>query len=284
MIKLPTLEQHNATGVVMLLATAAIFFHPFIHSTVSITNIVDANQLYLSNSEHKSITSFLLLSEISALLAMVSSSEVGISFIANFNVSIGNALQVFSDLVDRGLAINLLSIGAIKILQLINNFSDCLILWLSGIILCIGFGYFFLLALFKDHIINQLILSLFHKLFLLMLILHIAVPYSIHISASTSHYLLNDIKQHNESKLLNLHHHTLKEKSHKNPKDRAKQSIHSLEKLTTKSLPQKIENVIHYILAKFIYDVFELILMPFGVLYLLYTLLRKISHNLIPPN
>lgn len=242
--------------------------------------LVHSNQQYLKQIEQEAIDDFLLLTEISVFLDLVQSSQVGVSFIAEFKVTVGNAISGLNHGIKRAQEITLASAAATKIIQLISQIADYISPTLLQLSLWVWLLYF-ILDVFKTsgEVPLSMRLGIKHiatSLSICFLVMHLILPYSIHLSAVTSKILHADLKADNRSKLSNLHDHFIQEPPTRKLKDKAKNNIHYLNKLSTKKIHHKTESLLDYLLVAFSLWVFNLVIMPLVVLYFLYRLIPQL--------
>jgi hypothetical protein len=243
------------------------------------------NQHYLKQAEKEAVEDLLKLSAISAALDVVSSSQVGVSFIAEFNVTLGHALNELNRGIKRALEVNMLSVAAIKVLGIIARAGEhthhiliflCLWSWL----------FYFLFDMASEHVkvpasvIRQMrVLS--GRFLIVFVTFYLLLPYSIHVSALVSQQLHTKMREDNRTKLDNLHGSLIiKEDAHdasKNSfKHKARSSINHLSQAQTKGIHQKVESLFSYLLISLTITLFDLIIMPVVILYGLYRICRQV--------
>lgn len=80
------------------------------------SSLAIANQVYLKQLEHQGEADLVKLIEITTALNVVQSSEIGVSFIADFNVKVGQVLHDLNVAFKRAIEVNLLSVMALKVI------------------------------------------------------------------------------------------------------------------------------------------------------------------------
>ena len=264
------------------------FYNGLFHQkppSLQTSTIAIENHSYLKQAEQEAVSDLLKISEISAALDVVSSSQVGISFIAEFNVTLGHALNELNRGIKRSLEVNMLSAAAIKVIAIIARASEhshqllislCLWSWL----------FYFVLDIASEHVkvpvsaVRQArVLS--GRILILFITFYLLLPYSIHFSALVSQQLHAKIKEDNRTKLDSLHGSLVvkddkKDSSKKSFKAKAKSSINHLSTTQAKSIHQKVESLFGYLLISLTITLFDLVIMPIVILYGLYRICRQV--------
>lgn len=237
------------------------------------------NQHYLKESGKQAMDDILLLTELTVVLDVVASSQIGVSFIADFNVTVGQGLNDFNQLVKKALMVNLASVAATELIAIILKLSDWLAPMLLKITLFIWLFYFFLclvnpsagvprVVLFRSRLIAR-------ELSILFLVFHLLLPYSVHGAAFISKNLKTDVID--DSNHLSAIHRTLvpKRSAHK-LKHRATASIDHLKKISPRQLKDKNQSLLVYTLRATVRSFFNLIVMPLGILFGLLQIAKRI--------
>lgn len=243
------------------------------------------NQQYLKQAEKEAVEDLLKLSAISATLDVVSSSQLGISFIAEFTVTLGHALNELNRGIKRALEVNMLSAAAIKVIGIIARASEHTHHLL--VLLCLTSWFFYFVFDIASEYVNvpasvvRQARVLSGRLLIVFLTFYLLLPYSIHFSALASQHMHAKIKEDNRNKLDNLHGSlVIRGEAHspskKSFKSRAKASIHHLDTAQAKGIHQKVESLFSYLLISLTITLFDLVIMPVGILYGLYRICRQV--------
>ncbi|TDF41458.1 hypothetical protein EYS14_00950 [Alteromonadaceae bacterium M269] len=263
-------------------------YHSLFHHTppsFDSSTIATENHNYLKQAEREAIDDLLKISEVSAALDVVSSSQVGISFIAEFNVTLGHALNELNRGVKRAMEVNMLSAAAIKVIGIIARAGEhthqilislCLWSWL----------FYFVLDIASEHVkvpasVVRQVRVLSGRVLILFVTFYLLLPYSIHFSALVSQQLHAKIKEDNRTKLDNLHSSLViaddkKDSSKDSFKAKAKSSINHLSKTQAKGIHKKVQSLFSYLLISLTITLFDLVIMPIVILYGLYRICRQV--------
>jgi len=249
-----------------------------LQNDLTLDKLALSNQTYLKQAERKAMDDFVMLAEISAFLNVISSSEVGISFIADFNVTVGQALHEFTKGVERAAEVCLISLMSIESISVIVTAGDgvapvLLQICLWSILSYLIFGFIGEKVALPKSLITRLRKISMTSL-LVFVCFHLILPYSIHLSSITSHHLIEDKKLNNSKNLASIHEHLLYKGQQKDLRDRAEHSIHHLRNSTPKDLKNKMGGVIGYLVSNLALSFLEFILFPGVILYGLYLFSR----------
>jgi hypothetical protein len=266
----------NAIKLCILILFALLFHYnqlSFITEWLSSGSLHLKNQAYLDSARALAATDLAYIGELSAVTEVARSSEVGVSFFASFNVEVGNLLHTLANILDRGMAVLLASLAAIELLVLADDIAHWLspVLFEVNVYLAIGFYLAKILGLSNilvDKIMHfgQLSLGLF-------LIAHLALPYGIHLSAVVGQELSQSKRQDIAQTLKDTHHELVPINKRQDLKTHAESSLQHLKVLHKKHLNHKISNLSKYLFSSVALNIFDLLLMPVLLLWLLSRLL-----------
>lgn len=242
-------------------------------------SISAANQAFLKQAEALAVHDFLLLTEVSAILDVVQSSQIGISFIADFNVTVGHAISELNQGSKRALEVNMLSAALIKLIALIARFCSYIASGIYIILLWVWLLYLLLLRLRSVSQVPDKVVKgaqvIANEVLVIFLVVYLFIPYSIHLSSVTSYYLHHQVKTDNSQKVKAIHSAIYSGVDQSKLKDKAQTSISHLKKISASDLHYKVENLFSYLLQAIAITLFDLLLMPFIVLYGLYRIFRR---------
>jgi len=252
------------TCLTLLILTAVL---PVVHiiSWLGQDSIIISINSYLNESQRIARNDFVKLSELSALLAPLQSSEVGISFIVDVQVGVGQLLESFTKLVVDAAEVSVLVISTIEIIKYSLSLSEMITPWLFLMVLAAGVLYGFNHSFTGGRGAYSLIGNRFVKIVItLFLVLHIFLPYSLYGAALFSKHLIDDSKAANHSVLNNLHQHMGATHKKEGLKDRAENAIHSFEKIVL-DVPRKVEAMAIYHARHMAMSLFEFIVLPIAL-------------------
>lgn len=240
------------------------------------------NQAFLTHLKKMANSDFQRLATLSSILEVARSSQIGISFIADLNIDIGDILSAFTQLVEKATELTLASVTVIMLLQLIANVAEIISPWLLqlslfAVMLMFVYRIFFPLRNMPIFLIKGSFL-----LFTLFLVFHLIYPYSLHISSAISHQLTSELRQHNSESLKYVHDHIVGEEHKKDLKENAEYSVKQLRKISASHIHHKIETLSRYITVHLAIMLFDLIVMPLLLLYLLYRVFVILIKTIIP--
>lgn len=217
-----------------------------------------ANQEFLRASESQSKEAFFLLTGIKTGLALIESSNAGISFFIDVEVQVGKLAQALSDMVHYAWQGSFISLGMIRLIELILSLFNSLsvpILYIALPLLAIEL---FLQGLNRPSIIRQNILS---KLGWGFLVAYLLAPLAIYTGALCSKELT---KESSEQVRIKLHKHA-KELSFDEPatglKEQSEQGVSRFLDIS-KKLPETHESLSQSLSHHLILLLFDLLIFP----------------------
>lgn len=116
-------DRKKAFFLFILLASA-LFYHSFNHFEESVhfqkhEQLLEFGSAHIQEAKSKALTTFLLLSEIKASIAILQSSHVGASFIVDFRVQLGQLLQSLQETLTHAWQFSLISLSVLESMNLI---------------------------------------------------------------------------------------------------------------------------------------------------------------------
>ena len=243
-------------------------------------SIAITNQLYLKQVEQQGLDDLVKIVEITGILNVVASSQIGVSFIADFNVTVGHILQDLNAALKRGIEINMASVAAVRILGLIARVAHfiapylmmlCVVLWSIYALLVI--------AREKQWLTHRALVNLHmtaRHISMVFVFVHLLLPYSLHFSSLLAHEMSTEIHHGASDKLTNVHGIFSNLSQQKALKERAESSIHHLKGMDAKHVHKQTENLFAYLLWRMVLTLFNLVLMPLAILTALFFLARAL--------
>ncbi len=247
-------------------------YHPFATS--------QANHAYLQQVAKKAQSDILLLTELSIALDVVASSQIGVSFIADFNVTVGQAIAQFNQVVEYALLINIASAAASELISLLAHFADLVSPYLFALLLWLWLFYLLLKIVNPQAGVPDIVVTrariLAREVSLLFIVLHLALPYAIHGAAMVSHAIGNEQRQQHSDKLTRIHSDLVPGQKQQKLKSRATASIDHLKSVPQSQIHDKTESIVAYLLRLLALNLFELIVMPALIMYGLVRIAKRI--------
>ena len=231
--------------------------------------IIDLNTEYLDHIEKESRQEMIKLSEIAAFLDVIESGQVGISFIADVQVTIGKALSKISSMIEKSIQAMLVSAISTELLKLITWLAD----HLSGIVLKIFSIIFFVwcvLRLLPDYFIHARHIGrwLTETFLMVFLALYLVIPYSVHVTSIISTDFVEALKGEHSENLDNLHSSIDTVSSDASIKTRAEHAIKEFEEAVL-DVSAKIDNLAKFFIARLAIAVVETLILPIGLMWFL---------------
>lgn len=275
---LPPVKDLRVFMALICLICVAIYFSPLaknIAHWVKQDQLININDQYLAERERQDRDNILMLAEINAFLAVLQSSEVGISLFVDVQVTIGHSISALKELTDRALESTLISMTSVVGLRWILKLADYLapaffIIWLMGMsvyLLASWLG----LTQGQSGEVGKRALGLS---FVLFFMLHIMLPYSVYLSSLISHPVLSAPEQEKNTSLKNFHQHVVKSSHSTSFKDKAEKDIKQFE-TTLVQLPKKIESMTHYVVEHWVFNLLRHLFIPFALLILMHIITQR---------
>ena len=235
--------------------------------------LIQSNQNYLQNLAKKDRSELLLLSEITGFLSLIQSSELGVSFVLDAQIQVGNILNPLTDITQQSFNSTLSS------LHLTNGLQKVFILlaWITPkvaicLLLLISFYCFLKLkslhSTLKGHM-KPIIINIATLLFTL----HLLIPYSLYMSAKIDKALYHSFSMDVQSDLKNLHQTLVSDKNKNGLIEKTEYFIKNLERMLL-DIPKKTEALISYHSNQTILTALRIIIMPGLILLLLFLFTR----------
>lgn len=149
-------------------------------------DLVAANASYLAYLETKLLADYSAMLGLSALVDVAASSQFGVDFIVDVNVQVGELLNNLSQVLEQGKSYLLWAMAAVGALEIIALLSKYIAPVLFHALLWALFIWLFA-GLFRHQVLHSVLARQgIRTLLVLFLVSHIALPYSIHLSASAT--------------------------------------------------------------------------------------------------
>ena len=236
-------------------------------------HVLTVDRNYLSEAQKTSEKTMTVLSGIKSTLALIQSSQGGISFIVDVNVQLGQVFSGISELVTMSWKISLASILSIRL--------QGYLLDLSVISMAPLFTLFFVLvgaSLSLSRVFPR-IGGFFSEIsltgLLLVFVVHFLWPLTIYVTASASNYYFSEIS----SAVHQGYEEIDKSLSQHNPKD----SLHNQVKTTIKTfnngqqdLSESATKYSRSMVFHTIFSILEFVVMPLAVFILMVTVTRRV--------
>ena len=220
---------------------------------------------YLNESQKISRQNIILLYELKALIAPIQHSNVGISFIVDIQVGIGDILASLNKLISDTIKIDILAISAIEVIKYVIISSETITPWLFASVLLVGTIFGLCHSFSNNYGLHIALCNKITKIIVvLFFVLHILLPYSLFSAALLSKNILNSDKTENRVMLHHLHDEINATHIKGTFKQRAEKSMHSFEKIIL-DLPHKIESMVIYHTKHMAITAFEFLFLPFVI-------------------
>lgn len=190
----PKLQQYNNTYLYLAFFTAIIFIffrlfeQPLIDLLIHHTQLYKENMQYLEQLRTSLEEEFVLLSGVHALLSTVESSSVGISVIVDAKIQIGNELKSLTSLAEDSQQYLKVSSYLTELFILLTYLGH----YLTPVLFEINLIVLFLFCLAKcmqRFNIPHMLFKILKAGVLLLCLLQLALPYSIHFTALATQYV-----------------------------------------------------------------------------------------------
>ena len=217
---------------------------------------------YLTGSEHQARNDLVKLMELEALMVPLQHSVVGISFLVDIQVGVGQMMASFTHLLAEAIVVTLSLISTIEVLRVILDFSEMATPWVWIALLFSGILFGFSHSVIENRgwltTLGRRSIKLTLGLFLL---LHILVPYALYGSAILSKHLLAETKQSSALFLEHLHQQSGAQHKKADMKTRAEAVVDTFEKVTL-DLTHRVEGMAVYHTRHIASSLLEFILFP----------------------
>lgn len=247
-------------SIVVLLVLTSPYRHR-VSDLLNQHNLIDQNAMFLENRESEARDAILILGGLKGLYLTLASSQVGISFILDTQVTVGQLFAPFIDKIDAATEMFMVSFGTIYFLKEVNSHSDSLSWFLAVLSLAISALYFVLRYIEARWSLNlsstKFIAGTGRKVFYLFLFFYLFVPYAIHGSALVFHHYTKELKMELHQDIKNLY----DEASSKNQESFRQRGRYVLGKFAylEHKVKQKIDTMSRYVVQHWVFWFIELL-------------------------
>ncbi|CAH9063958.1 hypothetical protein PSECIP111951_03145 [Pseudoalteromonas holothuriae] len=273
-------------GVLSVWLLVAIIQGQFADSNLIQDNkkLYQSNQHYLAQVEQQILKDLADVNVLNAALNVAKSSQFGISFIVDFNVEIGSLLTDLSNLLEKSSHYLFWSMALVGAIQAFTFLAEQLSPWVFQAMLLYVSGWAFLCVCQPKLRHRPSLQWLAKAVVTIFVICHLIIPYSIHVSAQTSHLVAAELGHKADlsyfSDVAQEMHTGL---SSTDLKAHAKHGVKVLHKALAIKLSDKVLKgnsvVTHNLAHKFI----AFVLLPLLFAWLLYLLIRRCLQSLLRP-
>jgi len=220
---------------------------------------------YLNESQKLERQDLITLLELETLLSPIQHSDVGISFIVDVKVGIGEMLRLLNELISDSAKISIFAISAMEVIKYIIAASEAIIPWLFAGVLLAG-GVFGLCHSFSEGYGPHIALcnKITKTVVVLFFVFHILLPYSLFTASIFSKGIIDKDRTENRTMLHNLHKEVKAMHKKEDFRQRAENSIDSFEKITLK-LPHKVELMAIHHTKHIAMTLFKFIILPIAL-------------------
>ena len=238
------------------------------------------NLAFLNHAEREARGNLIKLAEIFAVLKVIESGEVGISFFVDAQVRVGRALAAFSDLVERGIVVSVVAASAAAGLKGLVRLADVVSPLLFKLALPLLATYFIAASISSTHLVTLVSRVLSEAVVVLFLTAYLLIPYSIHGTGWLTQQITADLKQEGREHLINIHQ-ELKQGEQRRPriKERAEHAIHEFER-TVLHMPQKVSAMSLFVIRHIAATIIEGLVFPIGIFLTLWFTVRRVIRRI----
>lgn len=172
---------------------------------------------------------------------------------------------------------------AILLLMMIDTLAQSSAPWFFHLSYATALLFYLTNLLEISNRITRLIRHLFTLFLTLFILMHLLIPYSLHLASIISAEMSGTYRSNASKSLQHLHHDVLGEQRHQSLKDNAQSSLSILEKLSSSSIHHKTEHLATYTTTHLALMLFDLILVPLFILMGLYRGINQLIRKLFMP-
>ncbi len=239
-------------------------------------SMLSTNITYLKNIDTEAREDFGKLSAILGFMRVVESSQVGVSFFADVNVTIGQALSEFSNVIEKAMLATALSGTAANLLVIISEISASFGPQLMAIFFsALSLLFFSRIVLGKDALPSTIIESITEFSLLIAVFTLIVIPLSINLSAEISSQITAELKQEQRTNLRNMHKSMAAEPTGHGLVSRAKDAVHNFEEKIS-HLKHKTDLMVQYFIKSMATALIDVVLLPLFLMLGVYTGFKRL--------
>lgn len=269
----PSNLRHLAV-LLLLLFLSFLSYHGILSSILDYIindHVFQVSRDYLDQASKTTEKTLAIVSGLKVILALIQSSQGGISFIVDVNVQLGQMMNVIVELINISWMVSIASLFSIKVLGILldlSRFSMAPLMTLFFAVYGVSYGlglHFPQFGGFFSHLSRS---GLF-----LVIIAHLVIPLTVYVSASVSYFFYSDntstIHQSYQSIGNNMSKHNPDDGLH----DQVKNTISAFSK-SQKSVHGDARNYTHLTMGHAVFAIAEYVLTPLILLIALVVLVR----------
>jgi len=220
---------------------------------------------YLNESQKLERQDLMVLLELETLLSPMQHSNIGISFIVDVKVGIGEMLRSLNELISDTAKDYIFAISTIEVIKYIIRVSETIVPWLFSGVLFVGAMFGFCHSFSNRYGLHIALCNQVTKIVVvLFFVLHILLPYSLFATALFSKSIIDKDRTENRTMLHNLHKEIKTAHKKEDFTQRAENSIHSFEKIIV-NLPHKVELMAIHNTKHIAMTLFEFVILPIAI-------------------
>lgn len=231
-------------------------------------SLLEQNDSYLAAKEKEARDAVLVLAGLKGLYLTLASSQIGVSFIVDTQVTVGQLFAPFIDKLDDAEQLFSIAYGTTFLLQHVNKQADKLAWLLAVAALGVGVVYCLLRHWERRRSVRsagaEMVGRIGSRLIYLFLLLYLLIPYGIHGSALVFQYYTQELKAELHQDVQNLHDQTASPGHHASLHERAEHVLSHFLTLERK-VKHNIDTMTRYVVQHWVLWLLELLpllLMP----------------------
>lgn len=215
--------------------------------------ITDMNDTFLNDAAHEGLKETLLLREVSALLEVLKSTDLGIELIVSVDVQAGGVLSSLTGAIESALAASAAATVGAHALQYVNSIADQVSVVLFIALIWAVVGWMILRMLPVAGLVRLLGRGFTEAIAVLFLISYLVVPYSIHLTGWLSETVAGSLQPDTEAAVEQFHSATFQDGSLNTDLSFWTRSgnVKSIYEDLTNELPDKVSALTVYAVRKF---------------------------------
>lgn len=239
------------------------------------------NIAYLEKAAEDAGDQLFKLAALDGLFRTISSTDVGFSLILQAHISIGHELAVLTDFLGKTIEITLLAALSAEFIKLVLELADFVTPFVYQLTLILVALFCFTAAFGSAF---SALKNLSHRLLsislMALLLMHIAIPYAVNITALLSDSITSELRSDTKQHISALHDEHFQDSGKVHLKDKAEHYIHKFERAVVNRL-HKTESLMSHYIRYLAATIIEGILFPFVLLLLLFFGLRVVVQEMM---
>lgn len=222
--------------------------------------IAQANQKYLAEAESEAIETFLVFTGVKTGISVIQTASVGISFLVDVQVQVGNLLETLRQVVDYGWMASMMSMVAIHSIEVLLSGADYIARPALCVFLIMNSVHFVFMAFFPN--LSHYTAKASATLFFIVLLSIVFLPLSIYLSSYASHSITGPIAQELRKEISSEHKDlVVKEESEEGLKSQAKSAITHYSDVSSKT-DGKVKHLTKYVVRHISVILFDVLIFP----------------------